>query len=152
MPNLYPIPKTFKVRSAEPELLIEYIVSPFGKLMLLLMVSPLIAIFIGHCLMMIYALKALLSFNFRQFIFICSYGYNSPISMLMFAGTFSGLSAITCYYVPRLILTTTELQAAQKAVVLAHMALGRSRQDSVSSDSIAYFYQYRLNDGVEGNS
>ncbi len=143
--------KAFKIRSIEPELIVQYVHPLWQRVAFLLMLSPFIALFLAHCAIFLFAIKALLTLDLRQLVYTLSYSTGNPLHVLTFAFTFPLLGVI-CWYGPDSALTATELRATNEEILLTYKTPWRFYEVSIPSNSIAYFHQYLNRDGVNGNS
>lgn len=145
------VPREFKLRSVEPELVIQYIRPLWRRAVFLLMLSPFIALFISHCVIFLLAMKALITLEIGQSIHALSYSTDNPFHVLTFVFTFLLLGGISWYGVDS-ALTATELRATNEEILLTYMMLWRSYEVSIPSNRITYFHQFLNRDSVNGDS
>jgi hypothetical protein len=149
MSNLNNIPSEFQVLSTKPELRIQYLMPPGGRIFLFLFFLPFFVLFILHLWSLFLAVRELANLRFWQAMQMLGYNSNDPGNILLFVFTFSLLGAafgsgMWC------ILGVTEVCATHKSLTISYKLLGFSRNISVSSRNIRYFNQF-LNTSSEGN-
>lgn len=135
----------------QPELIIQYIRPIWRRVAFLFILSPFVALFLTHCVILLLAAKALLSLDFRQLVHILSYTTDNPFHVLTFVFTFLLLGWISWYGSDN-ALTTTELQATNEEILLTHKTLWRFYEVSIPSNNIIYLYQASNRDGINGDS
>lgn len=145
------VPREFKLRSAEPEIVIQYIRPTWRRVVFLLLLSPFIVLFAGYCIILLSAAKALLTLDLAGFIYILSYSTDNSFHVLTFIFTFLLIGGIL-WYGSDSAFTVTELRATNEKILLTHKTLWRFYEVSIPSNSIAYFHQFLNHDGINGDS
>ena len=149
------IPSQFKVLSTQPELIIIDKPNPIGKITLTIFMLPFVILFIGHCFMLIYGLFAILTFNFREFFYIISYGKDDFFYIFVFVFTFLLLLVAASSALVSLFGQGRKIHATlQSLTIIDRFGFGGKfdREVSILAENIDRFKRFHLSDGVNGDS
>lgn len=149
------IPSQFIVISTQPELIIVDKPNLTGKIFSTIFMLPFVILFIGHCFILIYALLIILTFNFRNFLYILSYGKDNFLYVFVFIFTFFLLLVAASSTLVSLFGKGRKIHATLQSLTIidrSWLAEKFDREVSVLAENIDYFKRFHLSDGMTGDS
>lgn len=146
MANRQTPPREFQVLSIEPELKLRCFNSISEKICFLLLISPFILIFIGHCAIFLIGIYELIHLRWQSAIYIFSYARDNPWYMLYFIFAFLllGLFLNTACWS---IFGVTEIVVNRESLKIIHKMFDFTYGDEIPAREINYFHQFINNSG-----